>query len=476
MEKKATYLYGAAVQGIQSFIFQSNKLKYIVGASALVDQICRAEFDEFATAGELIVQAAGNIKCIFNDRADCEKAVRRFPKKIMELAPGVTISQAVVKYDATAENSFATAVDELEARLKIQRNRPVSCNAIGLMGVVRSRTSGLPAVDINKEGEFMDEAAISKMRNPDITKKLCYNCFGIELKDKDISYQIDEISSKNNWIAIIHADGNGLGKILQRIGRNKDKLKVFSSALDDCTVKAAQDAYNSLDKESFPDKIPIRPIILGGDDFTMVCRADIAIEYVKQFLKAFEKRTQHMLSTEFANEGIEKLTACGGIAFVKSSYPFHYGYKLAEQLCRYAKDNAAKEDDISLSCLMFHKVQDSLVDTYEQIRQRELVTADSISLCYGPYYLHTGQEENIDNLQTQVGKLGSSNKNDKNHLREWLEVLYANRESARQKMEYRKKVLVDPEKDFLLEWTNLEGNKTPVYDILSLSSIMNGSF
>ena len=35
----AKYLYGAAVQGIQGFIFQTNKLRDIVGASELVERI-----------------------------------------------------------------------------------------------------------------------------------------------------------------------------------------------------------------------------------------------------------------------------------------------------------------------------------------------------------------------------------------------------------------------------------------------------
>ncbi len=38
------YLYGAAVQGIQGFIFQTNKLKEIAGASEMVEQICTNEF------------------------------------------------------------------------------------------------------------------------------------------------------------------------------------------------------------------------------------------------------------------------------------------------------------------------------------------------------------------------------------------------------------------------------------------------
>ena len=52
MEKKTKYLYGAAVQGIQGFIFQTNKLREIVGASELVEEICTDMFvDLFPKVG-----------------------------------------------------------------------------------------------------------------------------------------------------------------------------------------------------------------------------------------------------------------------------------------------------------------------------------------------------------------------------------------------------------------------------------------
>ena len=69
--EKEKYLYGAAVQGIQNFIFQTNELKDIVGASELVEEICTSAFDEFASEnGESILRAAGNIKFIFNEEED----------------------------------------------------------------------------------------------------------------------------------------------------------------------------------------------------------------------------------------------------------------------------------------------------------------------------------------------------------------------------------------------------------------------
>ena len=119
------YLYGAAVQGIQDFIFKTNELKHIVGASELVEQICTSAFDEFAKNGESVVRAAGNIKFLFNHEEDCREAAREFPRKVMKMAPGVTISQAVVLADA----DFGRAIDQLEALLKEQHNAalPLAC-------------------------------------------------------------------------------------------------------------------------------------------------------------------------------------------------------------------------------------------------------------------------------------------------------------------------------------------------------------
>ena len=58
------YLYGAAVQGIQSFIFQTNKLREIVGASELVEEICTLEFAKMLTGdNKLSYEEADKLLC-----------------------------------------------------------------------------------------------------------------------------------------------------------------------------------------------------------------------------------------------------------------------------------------------------------------------------------------------------------------------------------------------------------------------------
>ena len=492
MEK---YLYGAAVQGIQSFIFQTNELRDIVGASELVQEICTDFFKEFADndpKGECIVSAAGNIKFLFSDRKYCEKAVLNFPKKVIEAAPGITISQAVVSYDEKV-TTFQQAVDKLENKLHTQRNKPIPSQTLGLMAIERSRTTGLPASKIvDKEildrGTYLkkekyDTAIFGEEASNDEKKGLCHKAFGEKIPKSQFPHNIGDITGNNDWIAIIHADGNGLGQIIQKIGKNKDELKEFSRNLDTATKKAARQAFEVINTfygimDEREKRIPIRPVVLGGDDFTMICRADFAVRYTKAFLEAFEKQTESMKYP---------LTSCAGIAFIKSSFPFYYGYQLAEALCEAAKNDAKSEemckDGQPKSCLMFHKVQDSFVTNYNDIIDRELTPNENTSWGFGPYYLD--EQENrwsIDYLEAQVNSLNSEEGNAvKSSIRKWLSANSDNEQYAQQLLNRARQIAKGKAKQSLdiatgnAREVTIGNNKLlayPAYDILSLHSII----
>ena len=140
------YLYGATVQGIQDFIFETNKLVEIVGASEFVESICTDLFKNLLgpqyEEKENIISAAGNIKHLFADRAACEKAVRDFPIMVCEKAPGLTMSQAVVVVDGEISSDD---FNQLERLLDIQRNKPTPAFQTAWMAVERSRRTGQPA-------------------------------------------------------------------------------------------------------------------------------------------------------------------------------------------------------------------------------------------------------------------------------------------------------------------------------------------
>ena len=514
------YLYGAAVQGIQDFIFQTNELKDVVGASELVETVCTKAFDEFAQKGESVVRAAGNIKHIFaeSEKKELERAVRLFPKKVTQMAPGITVSQAVVEWNS-ANTDFGKAVNELEDKLKHQRNRPSRSTTLGMMGILRSRATGLPVTQIrnNKDNglEYLDEASYLKTKGSDTTSKLCEKAFGKWVSHDEIPYYIDKIPSKNDWVAIIHADGNGLGQVVQKVGHDKDDFKTFSNELDLATKDAMQDAYEAVKPMigliDSHHPVPIRPIVLGGDDVTIICRADLALPLMKAFLDRFayttETRVGKILSKHKVFDNGHHLTACAGIAYVKSSFPFYYGYQLAESLCGFAKKDAklprnVKEGkSLPSSCLMFHKVQDSFITDYAEITRRELTPQEDISFLFGPYYVdaddfHTLESVQVDadsynrtqrwtitDFENILKKLdGDKGRAIKSHLRQWMSALNNNPAMAVQHLDRTKKIAGNSFDDRLVQKAdksfevNGELRHTiiyPTYDLLAIHAINN---
>lgn len=485
------YLYGAAVQGIQNFIFQTNELKDIVGASELVEKICTTAFDMFGDSEDKehsIVRAAGNIKYIFDDEESCRKAVMYFPMKVQNMAPGITISQAVVEYN----DDFGKAVDELESKLRVQRNLQMRSAVLGLMGMRRSRSTGLPVSKVVKD-EYLDRATAKKrVDRENATVRVCEKAFGYNpgsLNKGKVAFNIEEITDKNDWIAIIHADGNGLGQIVQSIGKDRKLFSRFSRKLDELTQKAAVMAYREIMvkiQDNLIDKkkcIPIRPVVLSGDDLTVIIRGDLALPYVRSFLKSFEDVTRKEM-TEYISGG---LTACAGIAFIKSSYPFYYGYDLAEALCGKAKKKAKEIcEEMAPSCVMFHKVQDSFVEKWEDIVQRELIPCKGVSFEFGPYFIGDYKGywsiDDLMNIEKILEKGEDEGNALRSRLRQWMSLMHktdGGREQALQNVTRLKKILEqENQKELLMCVNKLTGGystgdlqKYPIYDVMALYSI-----
>lgn len=520
------YLYGASIQGIQNYIFQTNELKDIIGASELVNEIChkfKAMYGEDSKhKGKMIVHAAGNIKCIFDDEDACRDAVRNFPRFAMEMAPGITISQAVVKIKDDSE--YAKKAEELEQRLHAQRNHPVKSLTTGLMAIERSRKTGLPATTIENtkdkkdKPEYLDEGTVAKRNVPETEKEsnydpskakdLYFKLTGDKIEHDCRPYDTKYLTGHNDWIAVIHADGNGLGEIVASIGKDPKVMHSFSTSLDNATLAAAQVAYNAIRKEAEKvPKLPIRPVVIGGDDLTVICRGDLAVNFVREYLEAFEDQTKEkfkVLVPSIDNKDAKKLlckglTACAGIAFIKSSYPFYYGYDLAEALCGEAKKDA-KSDKVkgenggqAPSCLMFHKVQSSFVEDYAEIKRKELTTVDGGSLCFWPYYLNKESVDKVKDrerwtikeLSETVDKLNKEDNNRvKTAIRQWLTLMHEDAGAAKQHSKRVKAVNLDSEfisiydsvstgiikKD--ADGKDKDPKLSPAYDILSLLTII----
>ena len=519
----STYVYGGNFEGIQSYIYGTDKLKEIVGASELLNEICSEElFDEnnaelrkkfgfdltFRGKFGIVQAAASKLRIVFEIPEDCDDMAAHFPAIVRNAVPGIEFSQAVEKQEIEDLDTIdPEAKKKLEEKLAAEKNKPSTLYYPNLMIVKRANRTGLPVFE-KSDGEWLDEANIKKREMADYSQKDNAHktltnkvFFGNDSKSINKEYrqwfefpvEIGKISNENSFIAVVHADGNGLGSLIQNMG--KTPLKEFSKSLDDCTVNSAKEAFNEVVinyKVSDGKKVyPFRPIILGGDDFTFVCKADDAVELTKRFIQIFEEKSA---KDKNLNKNGGKLTVCAGIAFVKENYPMHFAYDLAESLCDLAKDKAKelqrkKKLDLIPSCLAFRKELGSFAEDFENIKDR------NAEFIFGPYAVSKSGDElpQTDDL-TAVVKVLKENNPFKTFIRNWMSEEITNPDSAKllrdrfrevagekYKGEYKKFVdtmnkLIPQENGEIILQTLKDENgkkekKSPVLDILTLISV-----
>jgi hypothetical protein len=151
-----------------------------------------------------------------------------------------------------------------------------------------------------------------------------------------------------------------------------------------------------------PNMLPIRPIILGGDDITFVCDGRLGIYFAQLFIEEFEKCS--------VNDG-EKLTACGGVAITKLKFPFFRGYRLAEELCANAKMKRKEKKDDG-SWIDFQLANGTLAGSLSEIRASYQVSQGS--LLFRPYkIIKTKSDFSFSTLCENTATLFQCNKEGK---------------------------------------------------------------
>ena len=205
-------------------------------------------------------------------------------------------------------------------------------------------------------------------------------------------------------VAVIHIDGNGVGGIMKDLNDSKDRvapaefqeeigcdrddpdaLRRFLLAVNERLQNAVEHAFAAawtrIDELSHRDDkragrehtaIPVVPVILGGDDVTVITSGDYALPFAAAYLRYYEEATRsdpilrYLTPPEGQDTG--PMTAAAGVAIVKRNFPFHIAYELAEKLVDRAK-KVGKTTQPPCSTLDYHVLFDTTVlDASEILR------------------------------------------------------------------------------------------------------------
>ena len=379
------------VVGIQSYIFASNRLRDVIGASYLVewatsrDGGLRFEIENVPTP-TVIVAAGGNAILWFDSIDVAKQFVLQYSRRLLKKAPGLDVTIAHQLYD---NGKLARGLLSLRVELaKAKLNRRPHVPQLGLSVMQPCAVTGLPASGNARQAknEWVSSriARIREAKTAEIARRwesfLPRDVCGRKACFPDVLDEMGRTRGDTSLIGVVHVDGNGIGKRIQKwlIHKQIDpstadeklvsEFQRWSNALDRLggeilrkVVSRVTDSIQAdggrfliqgqpspprqLDFELGTDsdgtiRLPLRPILLGGDDLTFICDGRIAIDLATTALRAFATISEDTPDLQIL--GKEPVTACAGVALVKAHAPFSRSYQLCEDLCASAK--LAKHD------------------------------------------------------------------------------------------------------------------------------------
>lgn len=462
--KPTTELYLVIIEtsSNQDYIFSTNKLRENIGASELtyrsgtqwvleaiaapaaqrgfevwtnstrLRQLLRdpernPPIESSSQAVEILTAASGKALFLTKTEAVAQSVIQKVTRRAIIEAPGLTIAGSYKKVGAWGNSgALAKAVQEVHQTFETNRSHfPSPENRfLRLPIVAECASSGLPASRLIQEGDRrrpISQVDAAKHAFALSSRERLTNLDGRLERQINRLLDEDDETEQRSWLGIVHADGNGLGKIFlnfdQYIGSDQsdrnyiNTYRKFSLALDECTEAAFKQALKVFPADESDRAVPVVPLILGGDDLTVVCDGHYALEFTREFLQSFEQQTeQHRGITKVAQEafGVGRLSACAGIAIVKRHFPFSVAYSLAAELIRSAKqvkqqltcpvtDKVSEGTPFSCSALDFHILYDTTGIDLEAI-QAKLTPEAQTRLYNRPYIV-----SNLEHLQQAEG-------------------------------------------------------------------------
>ncbi|MBW4547419.1 MAG: hypothetical protein KME25_23705 [Symplocastrum torsivum CPER-KK1] len=434
--------------GIQPYIFGSNRLRENIGASYLVAQatnnwvkhVLQQKFGENVYIpncnqlekriennnldAELIYTGGGNAVRLFKD-IDCAiRFTKILSKKVLREAPGLKIVVAhsePFKWGNQLSKTIDSVIKKLEQK---KREYNLSVPLLGLGVTASCLSTGLVAVDTSDRYSvpntyLVSREIVEKLRSVDpkqgepANKHLIKTIFAdLDLGDYQVPYDVDDLGrneGSSSYMAIVHADGNGMGDRFKDYGNESKSDREYVMRMRDLSEKLNQAGVNALKvvankviqladgklQEQFAiterdgeKYIPFRPIVYGGDDVTFVCDGRLGLTIAELYLNAFEAEKENIPDGK-------GLTACAGIAIVKTHYPFARAYQLSEALCRNAKnfvlDEKKRLKRSDFSAIDWHIAASGLLGSISDIRKREYKVTEG-NLTMRPVYLHSERD------------------------------------------------------------------------------------
>ncbi|HHY79113.1 MAG TPA: hypothetical protein GX516_01895 [Thermoanaerobacter sp.] len=453
---------------IQKYVYSSNRLKENIGASNIIANIYKKSLasalektlkhdvclSEWEKQPEIIkinnsnvnfevgYIGGGNALLFFNNEAIAREFISEWTRNLLVEAPSLNTAFAISEIDI---DDFKNGRNDLFKQLEMNKNKYFPQTFLPKHGITADCPYSRLSAEAYKsgigdeKGVYISSTSYAKYSNIDIddakieVEKISGGKFSFTTNIEKLGQ-----TKGQNHIAIVHIDGNSMGEHFKAC-ENLIKMRKLSKKLKDIMQSVYEEFLNYVfeqmdfllsDESGFDIQledgkyiIPFRPILKEGDDITFITDGRLGIPFAQKYLELMSDKILY-------NDN--KLSACAGVAIIKTKYPFFRGYNLTEELCQSAKREARKNK--GTSWLDFHISYGGFSGTLDEIRKNKYTT-QSGQLHFGPYLVTSNDisnEKNIFHLKQGIKTFKNKEEWPRSKVKEFREYLTLGKSASQQ--------------------------------------------
>lgn len=374
---------------IKQYVFATDKLKEIRGASSILDRLNRQDMLDIAkvvdTGAEPIYANGGSgLFVVDTDRAD--EFGKRVQQALRERSAGSATITYVIQELPDGKAEIKDELARMRYQLREAKDCPADtivlpshpfmrpCSSCGIEYAEGDGSSGLrdpgeqdaifctscqkkrqEDIDVKESIDDYVGTRTRSIKGPDhfesplwrevirILRKIGYRIPGGTQRPGDFN-DFRNFGKAKDYLGLIYADGNGMGHKIEELD-TEQKLEKFADAVDKSIYEAVCDAikahlpvWEGVNQEigKRESLFPFDLLLLGGDDLVMVTSAAVAMEVARTIAMSFHKHTKEKDADKKGH------TLSIGVVLAPVKYPFGLLQELADSALKHAKMEGAK--------------------------------------------------------------------------------------------------------------------------------------
>lgn len=380
---------------IKEYVFATNKMREIRGASAILDELNSEETELLAQRFgmvEKVFLGGGSGKLIFNNQNNAQNfclELKKLYHSKTDRAASITAVCLERRVLSGQPESFQDWIYRGEKELrrakdsKYHRLQPLTnpyfkiCESTGMSPsekigqgdrrlicqasyLKRQQEEDKDSVFFRKFKQFLEKPENAELREkvndnwtPLFNKKQIKELLPKELDDIGALY--------SGYVGLIYADGNRMGQRLAELDCS-EAYREFSDKVKNGTQDAIFESLAcrlGMNLKRNQNRFPFEILLLGGDDLIAVVPANKAIEIAIDFCEGFKTKTCG-------------ISISAGVVITHVNYPIHRMIEHAEDLLKSAKRKSNKQPADEICAIDFMVLKGALLQDVKEMRESEL--------------------------------------------------------------------------------------------------------